>query len=74
MGHGIAQIMAQGGKDVILNDISSLALNNAKHKIEASIRLLVTNDLFPESKIEETLDKIKYSNDISCVADADLIF
>ena len=74
MGHGIAQVMAQGGKNVVINDISEDALKKAKLKIQDSINLLVKNEMFPADKISETLARISYSSDINCVSDADLIF
>lgn len=74
MGHGIAQIMAQGGKEVILNDVSEAVLNKAKIKVEESIQMLVDNDLLLAEQGRLAAGKIKYSTNINDVADADLIF
>lgn len=38
MGHGIAQVLAQNGLQVMLNDVSSTALQLAREKIESQLR------------------------------------
>lgn len=73
MGHGIAQVMAQAKKQVILNDISEEMLKNAKAKMLAGMQLLVANDLYPEQEVVEAMARISYSTDLYAVADADLI-
>lgn len=73
MGHGIAQVMAQAKKQVILNDISEEMLKNAKAKMLAGMQLLVANDLYPEQEVLEAMARISYSTDLYAVADADLI-
>lgn len=74
MGHGIAQIMAQGGKEVVLNDISATVLDKAKNKVEESLNMLVVNGLLAVEQAQIAMEKIKYSTDIHDVADADLVF
>lgn len=74
MGHGIAQIMAQGGKEVVLNDISATVLDKAKSKVEESLNMLVVNGLLAVEQAQIAMEKIKYSTDIHDVADADLVF
>lgn len=73
MGHGIAQIMAQGEKQVILTDISEPMLSSAQEKIHAGMQLLVDNGLYEQQAVEPALDRIFYSSDLHAVADADLI-
>lgn len=73
MGHGIAQVMAQGGKQVILNDISEQMLNSAQEKIRAGMQLLVNNNMYEEQAIEPAMERIFYSTDLATIADADLI-
>lgn len=74
MGHGIAQIMAQGGKTVVLNDISEAVLIKAENKIKESLELLVNNALLEPEAAKDSLARISYSANLECVADADLIF
>lgn len=73
MGHGIAQVMAQGGKQVILNDISDQILTTAKEKIGAGMQLLVDNGMYEQEHIQPALERIFCSSDLDAVADADLI-
>lgn len=73
MGHGIAQVIAQGGKQVILNDISEQILTTAKEKIRAGMQLLVDNEMYEQEQIQPALDRIFCSSDLDTVADADLI-
>lgn len=73
MGHGIAQVMAQGGKQVILNDVSEQMLANAQDKIRAGMQLLVDNAMYEAQAIEPAIARISYCTDLAAVADADLI-
>lgn len=73
MGHGIAQVMAQSGKQVILNDINAQMLSSAGEKIRAGMKLLVENGMYEEQGIAPALERIFYSTDLEAVADADLI-
>lgn len=73
MGHGIAQVMAQAKKQVILSDISEDMLKTAKKKILAGMQLLVINEMYPEQEVGAAMARISYSTELSAVADADLI-
>lgn len=73
MGHGIAQVMAQGSKQVILTDLSEQLLNNARDKIRAGLQLLAANNMCVPWEIEPALERIYYTTDLQAVADADLI-
>lgn len=73
MGHGIAQVMAQGGKQVILTDISSTMLASARVNIQAGMQQLVDNQMSVAWEIQPAMERIYCTTDLHAVADADLI-
>lgn len=73
MGHGIAQVLAQAGKQVILNDISEQMLSSAQEKIRAGMQLLVDNGMYAAQDTDAAMEGIVYSAELAAVADADLI-
>ena len=74
MGHGIAQIMAQGGKKVVLNDINQEILDKAKSKVAESLKMLVDNGMLDKTQADTAADMISYTTDLDKIADADLVF
>lgn len=71
MGSGIAQVCAQAGMDVFLNDVSQDALAKAMRNIEWSV-----NKFVEKGKIEEDMDtvlsRIKAVNDFDAASEVDL--
>jgi len=74
MGNGIAQIFAQAGNSVFLNDLNMDILQTAKKNIERQLKLMVNNELNEEKAVQTTLDRIQLSDKLSsCTSDVDLV-
>lgn len=58
MGHGIAQVFAQAGFKVLLNDISKDLLDNALSSIEADLKRFTQYGLLSENEAKMALSKI----------------
>jgi len=58
MGHGIAQVFAKSGCNVVISDVNEEILKAAKEHIEANLRFLVQYDEVEESEIPRILDRI----------------
>lgn len=72
MGSGIAQVCAQSGLTVILNDVSEAALSKALSSIEWSVKKFVEKGKLQE-KSEAIMDRITFSTDFFLAADTDLV-
>ncbi len=73
MGHGIAQVAAQAGYEVILADIDAAALERGLAGIGKSLdRLLKKEKITPADK-EATLGRVRTENDLGALAGADLV-
>ncbi|WP_428911696.1 3-hydroxyacyl-CoA dehydrogenase family protein [Niallia sp. Krafla_26] len=64
MGHGIAQLFAQVGKNVRLYDTNQASLDKAKLMIQNSMKRLVEKGLLTEESFELATKKLVYSIDI----------
>ena len=73
MGTGIAQIAAQAGYKVILNDVSEQALQRAIAGINATFDKLISKGKVTEELKQETLARIAVATDLSAMAKADLV-
>ena len=74
MGHGIAQVAAQAGFDVMMQDISKEALELGRKKIEASTAKLVKKERLTEDERGNVLERIRTTPNLRDVAAyADLI-
>lgn len=73
MGTGIAQVFAQSGFEVILNDENEEQLNRALKKIERLLEREVAKGNLTEATKSEILKNISLSKDLSKVHEADLI-
>jgi len=71
MGSGIAQVCAQSGINVILNDISKKAIDKGLKDIAWSVSKFIEKGNLREDK-ETILNRIKTDDDFSSAADADL--
>ena len=74
MGHGIAQVSAMAGYNVILRDIEQQFLDKAMGKIKWSLDKLVSKEKISESQRDEIFSRIKPIVDLKdAVHDCDLV-
>lgn len=74
MGNGIAQIFAQAGNKVFLNDLNMDILTVAKENIETQLNLLMKNDLVDEKTVRVALENIHLSDQLAdCTKDIDMM-
>jgi len=72
MGAGIAQVCAQSGYRVHLNDVKSEALTKAEKGIQWSVEKLSEKGFLQEAP-DKTLNRLSYETDLSSAAEADWI-
>ena len=72
MGAGIAQVCAQSGYRVYLNDVKPEALGKAEKGLQWSVNKLSEKGFLQEDP-GKILDRLTYETDLSCAADADWI-
>ncbi|MFX1367673.1 MAG: 3-hydroxyacyl-CoA dehydrogenase family protein [Promethearchaeota archaeon] len=58
MGHGIAQVFAQSGCEVVIIDMNEEILSNAKSHVEANLKLLATYGMADADAIPTILERI----------------
>ena len=74
MGTGIAQVFAQSGYTVAINDTDHGALERAKSKIKASVTTLLDRHLLTNKEADKILPRIRFVKDLGlAVRDADFI-
>jgi len=74
MGHGIAQLFASNGFNVVLEDKYPEMLEKAKGRVAASLQRWVERGKISKEQADGTLSRIQYTGDLgAAVADADLI-
>jgi len=74
MGHGIAQVYAMAGYEVVVRDIKQEILEGAKKRIEWSLRKMVEKKTITQEQATSTLSRIKFTLDMKeAVKDADYI-
>jgi 3-hydroxybutyryl-CoA dehydrogenase len=74
MGSGIAQVSAVAGYGVVIQDISSDALDKSKDTIEKSLGKLASKGKIQEPDMKAALGRIRYTTELEEVCrDADLI-
>jgi len=74
MGHGIAQVSAMSGYNVILRDIDQQFLDKAMEKIKWSLEKLVTKGKITQSESDAIFGRIKTKVDLKeAVSDADMV-
>ena len=59
MGHGIAQVSAMSGYNVVLRDIEQKFLDKAMEKIKWSLDKLVSKEKISQSQAEQIYSRIK---------------
>lgn len=73
MGNGIAQVLAQKGYPVILNDVMPEALDRAAKTIEKSLGRLVKKGSLGEDQVPVILERISRTTKLEAVKDAQLV-
>jgi 3-hydroxybutyryl-CoA dehydrogenase len=74
MGHGIAQVSAMAGYDVILRDIEDDLVADGIASVEATLAEGVERNKVTESEMDATLDRISGTTDLEdAVSDADIV-
>ncbi|RDW22293.1 3-hydroxybutyryl-CoA dehydrogenase [Oceanobacillus arenosus] len=73
MGAGIAQVCAQSGFEVLLNDMNGEALQKGINTIKKSLARAVEKERMTEMGRENTLERLKPSNKLQDAASCDLI-
>ena len=70
MGSGIAQTAAASGLNTLLYELNQTALEKAKRSIERNLQSLVEKNKITERAKQETLDNIRFSNNMrDCLGD-----
>src|SRR4051794_33699948 len=73
MGHGIAQVAAQSGYDVVLADVAPQALERGVAQIGKSLEKLVGKGKLTAEQREHTLSRLRPASDLAALKDADLV-
>ncbi len=73
MGNGIAQVVAQSGFDVLLNDVSSDRIKSALATINGNLSRLVSKSALADKDREQVLARIKPADRLEELADCDLV-
>lgn len=74
MGHGIAQISAMAGHDVVMRDIETKFVENGLEGIRTNLQGGVDREKFTEAEMDAALERIEGTTDLeAAVADADLV-
>ncbi|MFW6304349.1 MAG: 3-hydroxybutyryl-CoA dehydrogenase [Candidatus Saliniplasma sp.] len=73
MGHGITQVLAQNGYDLMMRDIEEELLDDGISSIERSLNKAVSKDKITEEEMKETLNRIETTTDIDELSDCDII-
>ena len=73
MGRGIAQVAAQAGFEVLLNDVSGTALKTALSRIKESFRKSVEKGRITSADATEALSSIHTRRDFRDFGDADMV-
>jgi 3-hydroxybutyryl-CoA dehydrogenase len=73
MGHGIAQVAAQAGYDVVLREIEQERLDKGLGKIQKQLARAVEKGKLEQADADEVLGRIQATTDYSDFADCDLV-
>ncbi|SFF75685.1 3-hydroxybutyryl-CoA dehydrogenase [Halobacillus alkaliphilus] len=73
MGAGIAQVFAQAGLSVIINDLDQGALDKGIAGIKKRLERAVGKDKISETEKNETLDRLAGTTDMNDASDCDLV-
>jgi 3-hydroxybutyryl-CoA dehydrogenase len=73
MGRGIAQVFAQAGFDVVLQDIAQDALERAKREIEKSLNKFVEKGQLNLEQQSKTLSHIRFESELDTLEKVDIV-
>lgn len=73
MGSGIAQVIAQAGFPVVLNDINEEALKRGYAMIEKALAKLVVKEKLTEEKKQSILSHVELTTDLKTASTVDLV-
>ena len=73
MGAGIAQVFAQAGYDVSLQDVSQPALDAARRRIEASLDKFVEKGKMARADVDAALGRLRVRTTLEPLAEADFV-
>src|SRR5688500_10587661 len=73
MGHGIAQVSAQAGYEVVLREVDDAALEKGIGKIEKQLSRAVEKGKMEQSDADSVRGRIQGTTDYSDFADCDLV-
>lgn len=74
MGHGIAQVCATSGYDVVVTDLEDRFLHRGMEAIQTSLARVVKSAKMTNVDVAEVLSRIKTTTDLrTAVADADMV-
>jgi 3-hydroxybutyryl-CoA dehydrogenase len=73
MGHGIGQVFAQNGHDVVLRDVDEGALQRARSAIDRSLAKLEDKGKLPAGARAAALGRLTTTTDLSSAASAELV-
>ena len=73
MGHGIAHVFAQHGRDVTLIDVSESRLEEARETIARNLERQVRREVLSAEAAEETLARLATATGLDAAADAEIV-
>jgi 3-hydroxybutyryl-CoA dehydrogenase len=73
MGAGIAQVFAQQGFSVALNDVSDEILRKAKERILDSLTLLAEGGILSKRAVKDAVSRIGFETDIGNIGGVDMV-
>ena len=74
MGNGIAQVFAQAGNKVVLNDLNMDILRTAKQNIEIQLNMLLKNELIDQQMADAALANITLCDKLAdCAKNLDMV-
>jgi 3-hydroxybutyryl-CoA dehydrogenase len=73
MGHGIAQVAATSGYEVMLVDVAPEAIERALAMMRSSMERLVSKEKLTEEELEASVGRISASGNLADLADCDLV-
>jgi 3-hydroxybutyryl-CoA dehydrogenase len=73
MGLGIAQVLAQAGKTVIVRDLNDTILDGAKNRLVSGQKKLVEKGKKTQAEMDKVVGNISFTTELSAAADCDLV-
>jgi len=73
MGLGIAQVLAQSGKKVIVRDLNDTILAGAKSRLVSGLEKLVAKGKKTQAEMDAVVSNISFSTQLADAADCDLV-